>query len=386
MKSLQLVKHLKIQDARLRLLRYFLVLFLVALVIVALIAFVVFQKAKPGEVFVGVELGYANFEDVSRFVDEVSGYVNLIVIGSLNITTNATRLTAVCDYLYAKGLYFVPFMFLTQHVDNADFFKFAKERWGDRFLGVYLSDEPGGRQFDAPEHRIVDKADNYSDAAQKYVQNLGFAMEYFWTKFGKFKVTMFTADYALYWYDFKAGYDVIFAEFGWNFSRQLHIALCRGAARMQNKDWGVIITWTYREPPYIEDAETLYNDMVLAYNNGAKYILVFNYPTNVTEYGVLTGEHLYSIKKFGDYVQMSPRSPNTPSMAYVLPENGYCFRSTSDQIWGIWETDELSPKIWNEANALVAEHSTNLDIIYETPGLDKKQPYKRIVFWNGTTI
>ncbi|MGB9853708.1 MAG: hypothetical protein ACPLRY_02735 [Candidatus Bathyarchaeales archaeon] len=367
--------------------KYVLVAVLIVIVAAAFLVSIVLQKGRGSDVFVGVEVGYDNFDDFARFVDEVEDYVNLIVIGSLNITTNATRLTAVCDYLYSKGLYFMPFMFITQHVDKADFFHAAKERWGDRFLGVYLSDEPGGRQFDTPDHRIVDKADNCSDAASKYVGNLGFMLDYFWKQFGEPDVKRFTSDYALYWFDYLAGYDCIFAEFGWNFSRQLHIALCRGAAKTLNREWGVIITWTYRKPPYIEDAETLYKDMVLAYRNGAKYVIVFNYPTNVTQFGILTREHLNSIRKFWDYAKKFPQPQPASNTAYVLPQNyGYGFRGPHDQIWGLWGSDELSPKVWDEVNSLLASSGTKLDIVYDTKELSRESRYERLIFWNGTKM
>ena len=219
-----------------------------------------FYKETVDDVFVGVELGYDNFSDVTRFVDEVEDYVNLIVIGSLDITTNATRLTKVCDYLFSKGLYFIPFMFLTQYLEKADFFHFAKERWGKNFLGVYIFDEPGGRQIDLFNPRAVYEAENYSDAARKYVWVLNEGLRNFFSNFEQpVNVTTFTSDYALHWFDYKAGYDTIFVEFGWNYSRKLHIALCRGAANVWNKEWGAIVTWTYQQPPYIEDAQELYN-------------------------------------------------------------------------------------------------------------------------------
>lgn len=368
-------------------LKHVLVVALIVIVAAAFLVSVMLQRGKANDIFVGVEVGYDNFEDVARFVDEVQYYVNFIIIGSLNITTNATKLTAVCDYLYSKGLYFMPFMFITQHVEKADFFQMAKERWGDRFLGVYLSDEPGGRQFDSHDHKIVVEANNCSDAASKYVRNLGYMINYFWQKFGEPNLKKFTSDYTLYWFDYLAGYDCVFAEFGWNFSRELHIALCRGAANMQNREWGVIITWTYRDPPYIEDAETLYSDMVLAYNSGAKYIIVFNYPTNVTQFGILTKEHLYSMRKFWNYIRKFPQPTPASNTVYVLPQNyGYGFRGPNDQIWGLWSSDELSPKVWNEINGLLTSFGVKLDVIYETKELSSGQQYKTLTFWNGTTI
>ena len=50
----------------------------------------------------------------------------------------------------------------------------------------------------------------------------------------------------LYWFDYLGGYDTIFAQLGWNTSViNQQIAQLRGAATMQNKDWGTIITWKY---------------------------------------------------------------------------------------------------------------------------------------------
>lgn len=368
--------------------RFVFVVLLVVVLFLALIILGMFLREKVVEVFVGVEVGYDNVDDIVRFVDEAGEYVNLVVISSLNVTTNATKLTAVCDYLYNKGLYFIPFMFITQYLEKPDFFQVAKERWGERFLGVYVSDEPGGRQVDRFDPRAVYEAKNYSEAASKYTQALKWGLQHFFSHFEEpANVTTFTADYALYWFDYKAGYDVIFAEFGWNFSRQLNIALCRGAARAQNKEWGVIVTWTYRKPPYIEDAEELYKDLVVAYNNGAKYIVVFNYPTNVTEFGILTREHLDSMRKFWNYVSTFPQSNQASKTAYVLPEDyGYGFRGPDDRIWGLWGPDELSPKVWNDTNSLLTSFDTKLDVVYETTELAKEQQYEKLIYWNGTTI
>jgi hypothetical protein len=42
----------------------------------------------------------------------------------------------------------------------------------------------------------------------------------------------------------------------------------------------------------------LYNDLVLAYNNGAKYAVVFDYPKlDTAKYGILMQDHLEAIKK-----------------------------------------------------------------------------------------
>jgi len=361
---------------------------LAAVLLSALVIGGLLLREEQKEVFVGVEVGYDDVDDVFRFADEVEEYVNLIVIGSLDITTNSTKLTAVGDYLHNKGLYFIPFMFISQYLEKPDFFQVAKERWGEHFLGVYVSDEPGGRQFDSTNVRIVTEAENYSDAASQYIEGMNGGLQQFFSHFEESaNVTSFTSDYLLHWFDYEAGYDVVFAEFGWNFSRQLHVALCRGAAAMQDREWGAIVTWTYRNPPYIEDAEMLYSDLVLAYDNGAKYILVFNYPNNVTDYGILTEEHLDSMKRFWDYVNAHPQPAQASKAAYVLPEDyGYGFRGPDDRIWGLWGPDELSANIWNETDSLLAAYDKNLDIVYDTAELNLEQQYEILIFWNGTTV
>jgi hypothetical protein len=51
-------------------------------------------------------------------------------------------------------------------------------------------------------------------------------------------VELFTSDYGLYWFDYKGGYNTVFAElFGGQTDAQT-LALDRGAADMQDKTWG----------------------------------------------------------------------------------------------------------------------------------------------------
>jgi hypothetical protein len=102
---------------------------------------------------------------------------------------------------------------------------------------------------------------------------------------------VFTSDYGLYWFDYLFGYNVVLGEFAGNQSRQLTVSLCRGAANVQHTEWGTMITWKYNQAPFLEEADQLYNDMVLAYENDAKYIVIFNSPDNqtaTTELGTLT--------------------------------------------------------------------------------------------------
>jgi hypothetical protein len=370
----------------------FIAVFLLIITFLTLIISGIFLQLSPStepEVFVGVMAGFGSVDEIVKFVDEVDDYVNLIIISELNITTNATALYDVFDYLSAHGLYFIPFMTLFDYVDDPNFFQVAKERWGNHMLGVYTFDEPGGKQIDMATARPVDEAQNYSDAASQFMQVVAYeGLVTFADKFNRVETfTIFTSDYALYWFDYSACYSVILSEFGWNMSSQLNVALCRGAATGHDSDWGAIVTWTYRQPPYLERPEELYEDMVLAYDNGAKYIIVFDFPTNVTEYGVLTEEHLESMQKFWEYHKVTPQPEKVAEVAYVLPEDyGYGFRGPDDKIWGLWSPDELSPKVWNDVTDLLESYGPKLDIIYEVAAPEIQQQYNLLIFWNGTTI
>lgn len=350
------------------------------------------------EVFVGVDVGYGDEEDVYKTADKVLGYANLIVLGSLDVTMNTTKLTRVCDYLYQKGFYFIVYVgyaevgHLPPRGPDEGFFTMATYRWGNKFLGVYLFDEAGGKQIDK-DHQTVPEADSYTEAAQNYTISIECYLDYYKEYYSSPNLRLFTSDYALYWYDYLSGYDVVFGEFVGNQSRQLAVALCRGAAYPLNKDWGIIITWKYNHAPFLEEAEQLYDDMVLAYENQAKYIVVFNSPennTHPTPYGTLTPEHFDALERFWNYIKTSPRNRDyMADVAYVLPSDyGYGFRGPDDKIWGLWEADALSPQIWNDATNLLAAHGGKLDIVYESriDGEPLDLPYGKLVFWNGNIV
>jgi len=355
-----------------------------------------YSNAGQIDVFVGVDVAYDGVEDIKMLVDEVKAYTNFFVIGSIGIPWNVTKLNEVCQYINDSGLYFATYI----HPDPMDqsyqiqWISDARQRWGDRFVGLYAVDEPGGHQIDRYEYdnetyMLVKEANNYTDAADKYIKKLSEASSYFRSDWHIGDFPLLTSDYALYEFDYRADYDLVLAEFGWNHSRSLNVALCRGAAAVQNKKWGVMITWKYDTSPYIEAGAELYNDMVTAYQNGAEYIVVFNYPKNFT-YGIFQEEHLEALRQFWQYVKDNPRTTNAveDKVAYVLPKDyGYGFRGPNDKIWGLWEPDMLSSKIWYDANSLLSQYEAKMDIIYEdTIEQNKTLVYQRLIFWNGTIL
>ena len=238
----------------------------------------------------------------------------------------------------------------------------------------------------------VTEADNYTDAANKHVDYVDEFLRHYTEDYLNWgDLLSITADYALYWFDYKAGFDVVLSEFGWNHSRLLNVALNGGAAKMHNKDWGAISTWTYREPPYLESADELYYDMILAYLSGAKYVIILKYsPEKCTPYGTLTEEHIDAMKRFLDYIHTNTHRlgiycPTCTQIAYVLPKDyGWGFRGSEDKVWGFWG-DELSIKMGKNIDYLLHTHQLSLDIIYDDQDYyDNMQIYCKLYFWNGT--
>jgi hypothetical protein len=361
-------------------------------------------KQKPNLYF-GVDVGFGDEYDVYRVADAIQGYANLIIIGSLAVTSDTATLTRVCDYLYTRGFSFIVYIgFGPTAPEGPDrhFFNTTVARWGDNFLGAYIFDEPGGKQLDyvlgSPHYvdRPVKEAANVSDAAQEFFGSINNALSNITGPmyYDVPSLRVFTSDYALYWFDYVSGYNVVLGEFVGNQSRQLAVALCRGAANAQRMKWGTIITWKYDQPPFLEDASQLYDEMVLAYENGAQYIVVFNSPGNqsaTTALGILTEEHLDSMQRFWKYANAHPRpeGEDPADTAYVLPSDfGFGFRGPDDSIWGLWPSNATAVEIWNESNNLLDKYGIKLDIVYET--LSDKTPirlmYERLIFWNGTVI
>ncbi len=351
--------------------------------------------------YVGVEFAYSdnlndslvNLNTLKALVDKVKNYTNLFVIGLPEISLNQTLLTQSCNYISNAGLHFIVLFTnaSSYNYTTREWTIMARQNYGDKFLGVYRLDEPGGKELENNStERFLNpsdfdpKAENCTVASEQFVGFLQKHIEYFHQVFYP---TLFTSDFGLYWFDYKGGYDTVFTEFVWNQSRQIAISLCRGAATVQNKDWGVTITWMYDKEPYMESGQKLYSDLALSYDAGAKYAVVFDYP-NLTKYGTLKEEHFDALKNFWDYVNKNSydHGANQGKVAYVLPEDyGFGFRGPNDTIWGIWN-DDLSSKVWNDTNKLMKQYGPNLDIVYnDSQHINNLAgSYERLFFWNET--
>ncbi len=373
-------------------------LFLVAILIVSAVVLPLayFSSSNQGkssngdEFFFGVTYGQDTVEGAKLLIDKVQNYTNVFVVDSSPLSNNKTALDAICSYAAEKNLHFIVYFFSVSVQSGTwqqEWVTGARQTWGDKFLGVYLRDEPGGRQIELAD--TVNNSLSSSDAASKYVQVVSTTDSMKILKDRQIPVV--TSDFALYWYDYQAGFDVIFAELGWNNSRTQEIALCRGAATMQGKEWGTIITWTYQQPPYIESGPEAYQDMVTSYDAGAKYILIFNYPQypETNQYGILDDEHFLAMQQFWDHAKAHPRdlAETRGEVALVLPKDyGGSLRNLEDKIWGLWSADNASALILENVNTLVSKYGLKLDIVYDVERANITETYSQVYFWNETSL
>jgi hypothetical protein len=406
--------------------------------------------------FFGVTFGGNTTSQAQHLIDKVKDYTNLFVINSWDITTNETALTEICNYAVdakMNVIVFFSFVFynytdqegndlisgpLGKQEESLVYYNYthqsdsvynsssweelgispfhmswlnnARERWGKKFLGAYLYDEPGGKQIDTGfwNRRASGKSDiwfakgdiatfrnvsDYSDAANAFVRSLSLSgsMQHLINSSIPDSINSpmpaFTSDYALYWFDYLAGYDAVFAELGWDNTETQHIALCRGAANVQNKQWGAIITWAEDKPPYLANSDDMLQQMLTAYHAGANYLIIFNHP-QLNPYGALTEEHFAAMKRFWNQIHTFPESmmeKGRGEVALVLPKDyGWGMRTSDDNIWGVWSVDDLSPLIWENMNKLIAKYGQKLDVIYDDPHFNFADKYSKIYFWNST--
>ena len=382
------------------------------------------NSPKPKDpVYVGIAFGGNSTEQAKLLIDKTKGYTNLFILDSgINlISANQSAVQEICDYATKSGLNIIVNLGTYNRSDwswKLQFYNSSKEKYGSKFLGVYYDDEPCGipldwnwtKQFteDSPlfygENRLslVDvhyklqmasitgtQPENYSLEAQWYhdliVQNRGHI------SLNQNNITTMTSDYALYWYGYLGGYDTMLTQVGWNVSENSQISLIRGAATMQNRDWGAIITWKYSEPPYLDTGENVYNQMKTAYNAGAKYIMVFDlifdkFNGTNSQYDTMTDAHFQALEQFWN--QVATKTPPTSAhaqAALVLPHDyGSGLRSSTDKIWGFWGPDDKSELIWNNMQTLLGKYGLGLDIIYEDSAFPTEGNYSRIYFWNQT--
>lgn len=402
------------------------------------------RKTVP-DVNVGVAFCGNTTSEAKRLIDRTKGNTNLFILDAAGnpINRNQTMIEEICDYAFSSGLKIIinvgfnasgpgsPLNWFW-NLSSLDGIKQRwNERWGYKFLGIYYGDEPGGIQLDGDWNLFLDRLNSLSQSSsnsnitvpsvyanaihslvriqEKMQEANGSAPEDYdaeadffvndvvrgepgFSSLKKSGFITFTSDYGLYWFDYLGGYDVLFAQIGWNCSLAQQLDLVKGAAHMQNKEWGAIITWKYGSAPYLDTGDQIYNQMMTAYKAGADYIVLFNYPVlEGNDYGLMTDEHFLALERFWNDATQIEKNDNASSMNFaeavmVLPRNyGWGMRRPDDVIWGFYGPDNITIPLATVMSKLLAQYGLHLDIIYEDSTYPVvKGNYEKVYYWNST--
>jgi hypothetical protein len=252
--------------------------------------------------------------------------------------------------------------------------------------GAIVTDAGNISQFE-PYQELWDSRpiQSYSEAAETFEKTVQNSLSPIKSQSG---VKLFTSDYALDWFDYQSGYDVVLAQLGWNQSTTQNIAEVRGAADMQGKSWGAMIVWQTLAPPYLQSGSQMYSEMKQAYESGAQYVVVFNYAPDIdSSLGLLQEQHYAALQSFGTTVVQNKSETNNVKGedALVLPNDyGWGMRNPTDNIWGLWQSDQNSPKVWTAMQSALSKYGSKLDIIFNDPAYPIAGRYQHVSYWNQT--
>jgi len=368
------------------------------LIIIFVAKFYLTLETKENEQFyVGVAFGGNTSAEAKLLIDRVKNYTNLFVLQSGPISENETATTEICDYAVASGLniivYFgdlAPRILMEKNLTwRASWVSSANLHYGERFKGIYYYDERGGIYLDTDKNATnwnLPPNSTYDTVASGFSN--GFLNDPGTVALKAQKTSIFCSDYVLYWFDYISGYDVVLAQVGWNHSIVKDVGLIRGAATLQDRDWGTIITWKYTTSPYLDNGEAIYGQMVSSYEAGAKYIVIFNYPySGENPYGIMFDEHFEALEKLWTDAMRGnvTHGSRLADAVLVLPKNyGFGLRHPEDNIWGFWSPDEKTQQVWSISQKLLSMYGLGLDIVYDDPAFLVAGKYQQVYYWNQT--
>lgn len=389
--------------------------FIILLSVIFFVPNFTLTSASSEPVYLGVSFCGNTTDEAKLLIDEIKDCTNLFVLQSGPISYDMVATTEICDYATSQGLNIIVYFgwFNPRYTWQTFWVQNAPQRYGDKFLGVYYYDEPGGIQldYDWENHftnlnerlrgngnssqryqAFIDSIPGYLNGtirdydveAQAFIAYMQHDHDLLFLK--ENSVPSFVSDYALFWWDYLGGYDVVLAQLGNNASIVQEIDLTKGAAHLQGKDWGAIVTWKYTEAPYLDSGKEIYDQLYLAYQAGAKYLIIFDYPEiENNPYGVLTDDHFEALQKLWADINNSKllaKRVSSVDAVLVLPQNyGWGMRYVDDRIW-LWDSDEYSPVIWDISQKLIDLYGINLDIVYDDPQFPVVGMYDKIYYWD----
>lgn len=133
--------------------RAFTAVIVIVIIIIALIAGILLthndssRGSENTTAYIGVAYCGNSVSEGKMMIDRLKGYTNLFVLQSGLLERNLASVDEVGDYAVAAGMYFLPYFGQVQP-SLLSWLEAAKQKWGDHLLGVYYSDEPGGKMLD----------------------------------------------------------------------------------------------------------------------------------------------------------------------------------------------------------------------------------------------
>jgi parallel beta-helix repeat protein len=147
-----------------------------------------------------------------------------------------------------------------------------------------------------------------------------------------------------------------------------------------------MITWTYNAQPYLESAEQLKSDLILAYDCGAKYAIIYDSSDGYLN-TTLTDDHFNTLKGFWAYTQNNPGKHGSvqADTALVLPQDfAFGLRNPTDSVWGYRQADDgWSQKMYSDVTTALYQYNLTLNIVYSDPEFQQavQRNYGRIINW-----
>lgn len=102
---------------------------------------------------------------------------------------------------------------------------------------------------------------------------------------------------------------------------------CERSFKNAKQILGTIITWKFDELPYLDTSEKIFEQIIMSYEAGAEYIIIFNYPQiGNNPYGAMTEEHFKTLEEFWREInRLSDLEDNSKikkaDIVLVLPKN-----------------------------------------------------------------